>query len=205
MRPFYFLAYVSCQLFFRLLLHMSVKGRENIPKTGPFIATSNHIGYFDPVFIGSILKREISYLARAELFDQFFIKNLIKKLNAFPVNRDKLDVASIKTCIFMLKKEKRPLLMFPEGKRIKTGKLGIPRRGIALIAAQTKVPILPIFIQNSNRLVECTLFIKKLNIRIGKVILPKEYELFTSNKSQHSKLATLVMSRIQQLKDQIDI
>ncbi len=203
MKPFYAFSYFLCQSISRIVFHLSVKGRENIPESGPFIAASNHVAYFDPVLIGSFLKHEIAYLARAELFDQFLLKDVIKKLNAFPVKRGKSDITSIKTCLHILQEQKIPLLIFPEGTRIKTGRLGTPQRGLAFIAAQTKVPLLPVYIENSNHLGLCLLFKRRLKIRLGKPIPYYEYKHFFENNKLYSKFVQMVMSRIQQLKDQV--
>jgi len=202
MKPFFRFCYAGCHAISRLLFHLSVKGRENIPVSGPFIAASNHIAYFDPIIIGSLLKREIAFLAKAELFDQFLIKDLIKKLNTFPIQRGKSDIASIKTCIRILQNQKMPLLMFPEGTRIRTGELATPQRGIAFIAAQTKVPLLPIYIENSNHLDACLFFKRRLKVRIGEAIGYDQYKPFVSDTKQYSELARLIMLKIQALKDE---
>ncbi len=202
MKPFFRFIYVFCQTIFRLLFHLAIKGREHIPKSGPFIAASNHISYSDPVIIGSLLKREIAFLAKAELFDQFLLKDLIKKLNAFPIQRGRSDIASIKTCIRILQNQKMPLLMFPEGTRIKTDELATPQRGLAFIAAQTQVPILPIYIENSNQLGACFFFKKRLKVRIGDLIGYNQYKLFVTDTKKYSDLARFIMSKIQALKDE---
>jgi 1-acyl-sn-glycerol-3-phosphate acyltransferase len=198
---FFRLSYSVCQSVFRLLFHLSVKGREHIPETGPFIAASNHISYFDPIIIGSLLKREIAFLAKAELFDQFLVKDLIRKLNPFPIQRGKSDITSIKTCIRILQNQKKPLLMFPEGTRIKMGELATPQRGIAFITAQTKVPLLPIYIENSNHLAACFFFKRRLKVRFGKLLSYDQYKPFMEDTKQYSELARFIMSKIQDLKD----
>lgn len=202
MRFFYSFAYIICQSISRAVFRLSVKGRENIPEFGPFIAASNHIAYFDPVVIGSLLKREIAFLARVELFDQFLLKDLIRTLNAFPVKRGRSDITSLKTSIHILQKQKMPLLIFPEGTRVKTGKLGSPLRGIAFIAARTKVPILPVYIENSDKLGSCALCRRRLKVRLGKIIPYTEYKSFFEGEKRYYQFAQMVMSRIQQLKDQ---
>ena len=202
MKPFFRFSYVVCQTTFRLLFRLSVKGREHIPTSGPFIAASNHLAFLDPVIVGSVLKREIAFLARAELFDKFLIKDLIKMLNAFPIHRGKSDITSIKTCIRILKNQKMPLLMFPEGTRIKTGELGNPKRGISFIAAQTQAPLLPVYIENSNHLGACFVFKRRLKMRIGKPVAYDQYKPLVSDAKQYSELGQSIMSEIQALKDQ---
>jgi 1-acyl-sn-glycerol-3-phosphate acyltransferase len=165
-RSFYFFCYVCCRAICHVAFRLSVTGVEHVPSSGPFIAACNHVAYFDPVIVGCTLKREVCYLARAELFGQFLVKDLIKKLNAFPIHRGEADISSIKTCIEVLEKRGLPLLMFPEGTRSKTGRLGEPRRGIAFIAAQTNVPIVPVYIENSNRLRDCLRRKTRLRVRV---------------------------------------
>ena len=91
--------------------------------------------------------------------------------------------------------------MFPEGTRIKTGELATPQRGISFIAAQTQVPLLPIYIENSNHLDACFFFKKRLKVRIGEAIDYDQYKPFVSETKQYSELARLIMSKIQALKD----
>ena len=202
MKPFYTFAYVLCQSVSRILFHVSVKGREHIPKSGPFIAASNHTSFSDPPLIGSLIKRELAFLAKDELFHKIILKDLIRKLNSFPVKRGESNVSSVKTCIRILLDQKMPVLIFPEGTRIKTGQLGIPERGISYIAAQTKVPILPIYVENGERLLDCALFRKRLKIRFGEAIQYEDYAPLAKEKEGYAELAQLIMSKIQALKDE---
>lgn len=201
MKPFYALAYYVCQFGARIVFHVSVKGREHIPKSGPFIAASNHTSFIDPPLIGSLIKREIAFLAKVELFHKILLKDLIRRLNAFPVARGESSVSSIKTCIRILVDKHMPLLIFPEGTRIKTGHLGTPERGIAFIAAQTNVPILPIYVENAERLLDCALFKKRLKVRFGEAILYHDYAPLVKEKIGYAQLAQLIMSKIESLKD----
>jgi 1-acyl-sn-glycerol-3-phosphate acyltransferase len=202
MKPLYAFAYVLCQSVSRVIFHVSVKGREHIPKSGPFIAASNHISFSDPPLLGSLMKREMAFFAKDELFHKIILKDLIKRLNAFPVKRGESSVSSVKTCIRILIDQKMPLLIFPEGTRIKTGQLGTPERGISFIASQTKVPILPIYVENGERLLDCALFKKRLKVRFGEVIHYDDYAPLIKDKKGYAELAQLIMTKIQTLKDE---
>lgn len=202
MKPFFTFAYVLCQSVSRVIFHVSVKGRKHIPKSGPFIAASNHTSFSDPPLIGSLIKREIAFFAKYELFHKIILKDLIKRLNAFPVKRGESSVSSVKTCFRILLDQKMPLLIFPEGTRIKTGQLGTPERGISFIAAQTKVPILPIYVENGERLLDCALFRKRLKVRFGEAIQYDDYAPLVKEKKGYAELAQLIMSKIQALKDE---
>ena len=143
----------------------------------------------------------IAFMAKAELFKTKFMRKLLAKLNAFPIHRGKSDIASFKTSLHILSDLKMPLLVFPEGTRILNGKLGQPKRGMAFIASQTKVPILPIYIENSDRLLHCALFMRRIKIRIGELIEYSEYQDLVSHSSKYNELSQSVMARIQLLKD----
>lgn len=202
MKPFYAFAYFFCQFLSRIIFHVSIKGREHIPKSGPFIAASNHISFADPPLIGSLLKREVAFLAKEELFQISVLKDLIRRLNAFPIKRGESSVSSVKTCIRILADQQMPLLIFPEGTRIKTGRLGAPERGISFIAAQTRVPILPIYVENGERLLDCALFKRRLKVRFGESIPYGDYVTLIKDTNGYAKLAQLIMSKIQALKDE---
>lgn len=200
MKPFYAFVYYICQIVLRVVFHVSVRGREHIPRAGPFIAASNHTSFTDPPLIGSLIKREIAFLAKEELFHEIILKDLINRLNAFPVKRGEASISAVKTCVRILNDQKMPLLIFPEGTRIKTGQLGAPERGVSFIAAQTKVPILPIYVENGERLLECALFLKRLKLRFGEPIQYGDYESLLKEKKGYVKLAHLIMTKIQALK-----
>ena len=201
MKSFYAFAYFVCQSILRVVFHVSVRGREHIPRSVPFIAASNHTSFTDPPLIGSLIKREIAFLAKEELFHKIILKDLIKRLNAFPVKRGESSISSVKTCVRILNDQKMPLLIFPEGTRIKTGQLAAPERGVSFIAAQTKVPILPIYVENGEHLLDCALFKRRLKIRFGDVIHYDEYAPLLKDKKGYGALAHLIMSNIQKLKD----
>jgi 1-acyl-sn-glycerol-3-phosphate acyltransferase len=201
MKPFYLFIYFLAQSLSRLFFRLKTEGRENIPFDSPFIAACNHISLLDPVFLGASIKREVSFFAKAELFEIPIIKDLVRKLNSIPVHRGKSDVSAVKAGISAIKDKKRPLLMYPEGTRIRTGELGFPRRGVVVLAAKTKVPILPIYIENSDSVLDCLAFKKRVILRYGKVMPYSEYQHLVQKKEDYIKLALLIMARIQELKD----
>jgi 1-acyl-sn-glycerol-3-phosphate acyltransferase len=201
-KPFYRLSYLLAQAVSRVLFHLSVSGRENIPESGPFLAVSNHISLYDPPAVGSLLKREVSFLAKAELFDLFMVKTLVRKLNSLPVRRGEFDMSALKNSIAVLQDKGMPLLMFPEGTRIRTGDLGSPLRGVAFIAARTRVPVLPIYIENSDRLLDCLLFKRRLIVRMGGLVPYRDYRHLLEGQARYAEVADLFMSKIRELKDQ---
>ena len=141
MSPFYRFAQELSFLYFKVFHRFELKGLENVPKNGPFILASNHQSFLDPPALGCRLPRDLHYFARNTLFVGplgFIIKNL----NSIPVNRDHLDLKTLRLVLQVLSSGE-PLLVFPEGTRTETGKLGLPQKGIGLLVSKANVPVLP--------------------------------------------------------------
>lgn len=128
---------------------LSVIGRKNIPKTGPVLIVSNHASVMDPPLIGFVCTRRVSYLAKADLFRNALFGGFIRALGAFGIKRGASDRAALRLCGEMLRAGK-VLLMFPEGTRTRTGQLGPPQPGAAMILSQApETQILPVRIEGT--------------------------------------------------------
>lgn len=131
-------------LIFKCRYKLSFEGTENIPHDGGYVYASNHRSYFDPVFITLPVRTFMSYMAKEELFHKnIFFTLLIKMMGAFPVERGKGDMGVIEASIKKLEK-KRNLVIFPEGTRSYTGKVGRGKTGVALIAAKAQRDVIPV-------------------------------------------------------------
>jgi cytidylate kinase len=131
-----------------LLWRFHVEGVANVPATGGVILASNHKSYLDPLIVGSVLPREIFYLAKKELFGIPLVSAWIRRHNAIPIDRRGFDKAALSRALDLLASGKA-LLLFPEGTRIRRPGLGAPREGIALLAARANVPIVPVHVRGS--------------------------------------------------------
>lgn len=150
-----------------------MSGRENIPKSGGLIVVSNHTSLLDPVLVAVAITRPVSYMAKEELFHPSVLGWLFRKLNAFPVNRSRVDRSTIRQGIHVLHSG-RILALFPEGTRSQDGTLQQARLGAAMFARKTGVPVLPLGITGSvNALKRGSWLIKptKIKIRIGKPLI----------------------------------
>lgn len=152
--------------------HVKVEGRENLP-SGGYVIASNHRSYADPPLIAVTSGcSKFSFVAKAELFRNPFFGWLIKKLGAFPVSRGNGDLSVIDDSVSKIK-EGRRLVIFPEGTRSLTGKVGKGKTGVALIAARAGVPVVPAGIVYDGKL----RFRTKVTVKYGKPILPSELSL----------------------------
>lgn len=149
------MVYAFFQYFFRFIFYVffrtRVYGRENIPREGAVILAANHASNADPPLMASLIERPVSYMAKIELFENPIFGGIIRRCHAFPVKRGASDRGAIKTAVQVLK-EGRILGLFPEGTRSKTGALQKPEAGVALIAAMTGAPVVPVAILNSHRI-----------------------------------------------------
>jgi 1-acyl-sn-glycerol-3-phosphate acyltransferase len=97
---------------------------------------------------------------------------VIKRLNAFPVQRGAADRVAIRKALLLL--EQQELLgIFPEGTRSKTGVLGDPEPGVALIAAKAGAPIVPAAIFGTNQFGKCGFRLPKFAVVFGSPIYPE--------------------------------
>lgn len=166
------LAYYLAVIAFRIAFNIKIEGKENIPE-GAFIIAPNHRTNADPpvVAIAAGYSR-YAFIAKEELFKSKLFGGLIKWLGAFPVSRGKGDSGAIDVSIEKLK-EGRRLVIFPEGTRSKTGKVGRGKTGVALIAAKSGYTVVPAGIIFGEKLH----FRSKITVKFGKPILPGEFKL----------------------------
>ena len=181
---------------FKIYFRYSVTGLENLPKQGSLIVASNHLSFLDPPVIGVIIS--LHYFAKEELFSIPIFGWLIKKLNAFPVQRDGFSREAIKRSIRILENGGR-ILLFPEGTRGDI--LRQPKKGIGLIARfaneKIRTSILPVRIQGSEKaLPRGGWFIKphKIRLTIGKEISPERF-----SGKDNLAIAKIVMEEIGKL------
>lgn len=118
-------------------------GLENIDRTKKYVVASNHVTGFDPFCVAANLKMTIAYMAKVQLFETFWSMVLMDWCGAFAVDRDKVDVSTIKTAL-SIKKTTWHLGIFPQGTRRQDGKLGDFTKGFASMAKKMDADILPV-------------------------------------------------------------
>jgi 1-acyl-sn-glycerol-3-phosphate acyltransferase len=142
------------RVVFGCVARIHVLGREHPSRTGGFLLASNHISHFDPFLIGLSVRRKIDWMTMAEFFRLPVLSLLLRAIDAFPAERDRADLKTIRTAIERLK-NRRILGIFPEG-GIRDGARslleGAPlRSGAATLAQIAGVPIVPCVILGSDR------------------------------------------------------
>jgi len=151
-------------------------GRDNIPLKDSFIMVSNHGSLLDPPLLGHALGRNISFMAKAELFKIPFLGFIIKACGAYPVKRGIVDKNTIKTACKKLSND-NSIGIFIDGTRQKNGRVNKPKQGAALLAFKNQKLLLPVAIVNSHRLIRFKFFIpmfSKIVIKVEKPVQPPE-------------------------------
>lgn len=138
------------------------KGEENIPSEGPVLFVSNHQGNFDiPLLIGYIDKPK-AFIAKIELLKLPLIRTWMTHLKC--VFMDRSDIRQSLKVINQAAdhlKEGYSMVIFPEGTRSKGDKLGEFKPGSLKLALKAGVPIVPIVIRGSYKIMEQNGFIIK--------------------------------------------
>ena len=139
----YWISRAFVQPFFTIYFRLSRIGREHIPAEGPVLFVSNHRSFIDPFVIGLMSRRPIYYVAKKELFTQRLTAWFLNSLGAFPIDRGAADEDAMATAREILERGD-PVLIFPEGTRVRPGALGTPKRGVGRLALETGAPVIPL-------------------------------------------------------------
>ncbi|MGL4606821.1 MAG: lysophospholipid acyltransferase family protein [Eubacteriaceae bacterium] len=170
-------------------LNFEIIGKENIPSEEGALICPNHLSLYDPCVVASITKREIHFMAKEELFNNFFLGWLLRHAHAFPVNRENVNIETVKESLKVLK-DNELLGIFPEGKRVKVGEKVDPANGFIVFAIKTKSPIIPIQITGKMK------FRQKVRILVGEPIYLTEYYGKKVSDEETKKISHEIMEKI---------
>jgi 1-acyl-sn-glycerol-3-phosphate acyltransferase len=181
-----FVIFRICKPILYILFSWKVKGRGNIPLTGPLILVVNHVNLSDPFFLLFSFPRWINFVAKEELFHSSFLRPWLRWAGAIPIRRrgtvgDKQQ--TLKSARNALEKG-LVLGMFPEGSRSHDGKLREGKPGSAVIASKTNVPLLPVGIVGTDKIKGISWLWKRPRIIVN---IGKPFKLPPTN-SKTSKL-----------------
>jgi len=172
-------------------------GRDNIPQKDSFIMVSNHGSLLDPPLLGHALGRNISFMAKEELFKIPILGFIIKSCGAYPVKRGIADKNTIKIACKKLSNDSC-IGIFIDGTRQKNGRVNKPKQGAALLAFKNQKLLLPVAIVNSHRLIRfkfCIPLFSKIVIKVGKPVQPPQ----SSSRDDLHSVTMLLQEKINNL------
>ncbi|MBU2614818.1 MAG: 1-acyl-sn-glycerol-3-phosphate acyltransferase [Elusimicrobia bacterium] len=164
----YLIGWIFYKSVYTLVFRVKISGVKNFPKKGGVLIASNHLSMADPPLVGSCLWRPIHYMAKKELFSSPVFGWILRKVNAFPVNRKGTDMGAIRT-VKRLLSEGEIVLVFPQGGRRNEDNFDV-KSGIGMLSCWSQSPIVPCCIKNSNKLKE----FKRLEVNFLEPVFPPE-------------------------------
>ena len=154
----YLIARLILRPLFLVVFRPQVRGKENVPATGPFIIASNHLSFIDSMAIPLMSPRRVGYLAKAEYFTTpglrgWLTRTLFTALGALPVQRGthRAAQASLDTALGVLEAG-GGFGVYPEGTRSKDGRLARGKTGVAWLALTADCPVVPVAILGTDRI-----------------------------------------------------
>jgi 1-acyl-sn-glycerol-3-phosphate acyltransferase len=175
-RCVYSVLWIVCRALGVSVFGVRTRFAEPLPDRGGLIVLSSHQSHLDPVLLGIACDRRLSSLARSSLYAFKPFGALITLLDAIPINREASAVGAMKTVIGRLE-HGAAVIIFPEGTRTATGRLGELKSGFALIAKRAGVPIVPVAIVGAWECWPKTRLCPRpgrIRLEFGRLIRPEE-------------------------------
>jgi len=155
--------------YIRFRYKVEVFGKENLSKDKKYIIAANHVSGFDPFILVFALNMPIAFMAKEQLFEHFWSRVLMDWCGAFAVNREKLEVSTIKTAL-AVKNSTWKLGIFPQGTRDKGNSIKNISRGFVALAKASNCDILPVSIIKKDHINKSIFHSGKITIKIGNII-----------------------------------
>jgi 1-acyl-sn-glycerol-3-phosphate acyltransferase len=128
-----------------------VEGAERIPRDTPYVLAPVHRSNVDFALVSLVDRRRIRYMGKDSIWKSRALGRFVSALGAFPVHRGSADREALRTCIEVIRAGE-PLVVFPEGTRRRGAVVEDLFDGPAYIAVKTGVPVVPVGIGGSERM-----------------------------------------------------
>jgi len=172
---YWLMKYVVIGPIVKAIFRPWIIGRRNIPQNGAAILASNHLSFVDSVFLPLMIDRPVAFLAKSDYFTGKGIKGwatrvFFKGTGMIPIDRSggKASEASLNTGLQVLGRGDL-LGIYPEGTRSPDGRLYRGRTGIARMALEAHVPVVPVVMVDTDTMMPIGRRIPRI-ARVGVVI-----------------------------------
>ncbi len=174
---YWLLKYVVLGPWLKLVFRPQVEGLEHVPDTGPAILASNHLSFSDSIFMPLMVRRRVTFVAKAEYFTGKGIKGWLTKMFFVGTGTIPVDRSGGRAAQAALDTQMRVLRgggiagIYPEGTRSPDGRLYRGKTGVARLALETGAPVVPVVMLNLDEIQPPGKLIPKIQrvrIRFGK-------------------------------------
>jgi 1-acyl-sn-glycerol-3-phosphate acyltransferase len=188
-----------CKVWFRV----SVSGREHLPRTGAYIIAPVHRSNIDTPLSSFVTSRRVRFMGKDSLWKNKHIGACLSLLGGFPVTRGTADLEALKRCVAVLDAGE-PLVMFPEGTRQHGPVVHQLFEGTAYVALKRGVPIVPIGIGGSQRVMRKgskMIWPHKCHVSIGRPIAVEHGGSGRVDRARMSEITAQLSAALQELFD----
>ena len=208
---YWFLKHIALGPILRLFFRPWVEGMDNIPEAGGAILASNHLSFSDSFFLPMESQRRVTFLAKGDYFTGRGVKGKLtaafcKGINQVPVDRagGRASEAALKAGVGILKRGEL-LGIYPEGTRSPDGRLYRGKTGIARMALEAGVPVIPVAMINTFDIQPPGQIVPKImrvGIRIGKPLDFSRYAGMEGDRFVLRSITDEIMYELMQLSGQ---
>lgn len=185
-----------------LIYRVRAIGVENVPKRGALVLAPNHFSQMDHFFVGVYLRRKIRFMAKSQLFGPPVLTYIYKHGGVFPVRRGHHDEEAFET-VHELLRQGEMLLVYAEGGRSRSRRLGEPKPGIGRIALEDGAPIVPVAIHGSAGVRSWKrLRFPKVTVEFGE---PLGYPVEAApSRERQLQVATEIFARVREMYERLE-
>ena len=196
-KTFYMKAHKVFAPIIRFFSGIKVHGKENIPKEGGYIISSNHIAVRDVLLIGATCPRQIKFVAKKELFSIPILRSVIKALGAVKIDRGGNDVGALRKSVELVECGDM-ISIFPQGHRYPAVDPATTpiKNGVGMVAYRAKCDVIPVFIKTKGN--KYGVF-KKTEIFYGKPISYAELGFKNGGSDEYKAAADKIFDEILKL------
>lgn len=208
---YYLLKYVLLGPLLRLAFRPTIEGAENIPESGGVLMASNHLAVIDSFVLPLMVSRRMTFPAKREYFTEPGFKGWLKKLffsgaGQVPIDRSGGSAAqeAMDTCIRLLR-EGRLVGIYPEGTRSPDGRLYKGKTGMAKMALEARVPVVPVAMfgtDRANPIGSRMCRPCKVHIKIGKPLDFSRYDGLSGDRFVERSITDEIMYELMELSTQ---
>jgi 1-acyl-sn-glycerol-3-phosphate acyltransferase len=183
---------------------VKVEGRENIPRRGRVILASNHRSFLDSIFLPLVLRRRVTFVAKAEYFDDPKTAWFFRGVGQIPIRREggSASERALASATEVLRAG-GVFAIYPEGTRTRDGYLHRGHTGVARLSLRTETPIVPVGMIGTDEVQpvdkRMPRLFRRVTVRFGEPLDPARYGDYESEHLALRELTDEVMYEIGQL------